>query len=311
MIRVFAASPDLGGILHDPATGLNHHLPLRLTSQPPTGRLVLDDGELGPPISVSRAMPVSLCWSPLVRCNLACAHCLDDTSVHETDQLERHRVAGVLAGSGVLGVDISGGEPLLLRELPDLGRRVAGGGRTAASVTTNGWHLERRASELVDAFDAVRVSFDGATGETHDYHRSAGSFRRATAGVRAAVAAGLPVQLQMVLMRSNRAEAAAMVDLAVRLGAGGVTFLQMLPIGAGATVTGQMLTDDEATELVGALAVPAGFRLRLRTRAGAGGFTVIRADARVWRNDPHGTQIAGTKPLTEAADLLPEPVAAA
>jgi hypothetical protein len=38
---------------------------------------------------------------------------------------------------------------------------------------------------------------------------------------------------------------------------------------------------------------------------------VIRADARVWRNDPHGTQIAGTKLLTGAADLLPEPVAAA
>ncbi|WIN00066.1 hypothetical protein ACTOB_003746 [Actinoplanes oblitus] len=102
-----------------------------------------------------------------------------------------------------------------------------------------------------------------------------------------------------------------MVDLAVRLGAGGVTSLQMLPIGAGAGVTGQMFTDDETTELVDALAVPAGFRLRLRTRAGAGGFTVIRADARVWRNDPHGTQIAGTTPLTEAADLLPEPVAAA
>jgi hypothetical protein len=43
---------------------------------------------------------------------------MDDTSVPEAGADSRAAIAGVLAASGLLGVDISGGEPLLLRDLP-------------------------------------------------------------------------------------------------------------------------------------------------------------------------------------------------
>jgi MoaA/NifB/PqqE/SkfB family radical SAM enzyme len=82
----------------------------------------------------------------------------------------------------------------------------------------------------------------------------------------------------MVLMTSNYATVQRMVDLAADLGAGGVTFLQMLPIGAGAQLHSEMLTDPAATHLLTELQVPEGLRIRLRTRTSAGRFTVIRAD---------------------------------
>jgi hypoxanthine phosphoribosyltransferase len=307
-IRTFALAADLGGILHDPASGLTHRAPPGSR----VGRHALEEARAlaGPVVGgdgLCRPMPTSLCWSPLVRCNLTCPYCLDDTSVSEAGAAARWHIAGVLAASGVLGVDISGGEPLLLRDLPDLARRIAAGGHAAVSVTTNGWHLARRAERLAGALDAVRVSLDAPDADTHDTLRgAAGSFARAVEGIRQTVAAGLPVQVQTVLMAANRGHAQAMVDLAARLGAGGVSFLQMLPIGAGAAVAGQqMLDDDTAREIVAGLDVPGGFRLRLRTRETASGFAVVRADGRVWRNNDTATGITATRPLREPADLAP------
>lgn len=305
MIRTFAAD-DAAGIIHDPATGFHHRPPWR----PGAGRQVLDDTNLHqwPTVGsadISRSTPVSLCWSPLVRCNLSCPHCLDDTTVTERGAADRATIAATLAASGVLGIDISGGEPLLLRDLPDLARRITAGGTTAVSVTTNGWHLARQVDRLTGAIDAVRVSMDGPTATAHDAHRGPDSFRRACYGIRAAVAAGLPVQLQFVLMSANQHHLPAMIDLAADLEAGGLTVLQMLPIGTGAVLANtQMLTDDTAQQRVDALTTPPGFRLRLRRRAAdAGSFTVIRADGRVWRNDPHGQGITRLGPLTTAAEL--------
>jgi sulfatase maturation enzyme AslB (radical SAM superfamily) len=306
MIRTFAVSAEAGGIVHDPASGLTYSLPDRGA----VGRQTLDESVVGTapvlhPRALDRSVPVSLCWSPLVRCNLSCPHCLDDTTVHELGRPDRERVADVLAAADVLGVDISGGEPLLLRELPALARRIAAGGKAAVSVTTNGWHLARRAEELRGAVDAVRVSLDGPDAARHDRWRGDGSFARAADGVREAVAAGLPVQIQTVLMAATRTYAQDMVDLAVKLGAGGVTFLQMLSIGAGADLAkSQALPDPVANDTIAPLDTPPGFRLRLRLRdADASGFTVIRADGRVWRNTTGVASIATLHPLQHTSDL--------
>jgi len=200
-------------------------------------------------------------------------------------------------------VDISGGEPLLLRDLTALAQRVTGGGRTVVSVTTNGWHLTRRAEELTRAVDAIRVSLDGPDETSHDRIRGAGSFAHAQDGIRATIAAGIPLQIHTVLMTGNHASAQQMVDLADSLGAGGITFLQMLPIGAGLRLPYEMLTDPAAIHLLARLRVPEGLRIRLRTRVAAGGFTIVRADGRVWRNDEGSLHIDSLRPLTSVADL--------
>ncbi|MGW2544042.1 radical SAM protein [Kitasatospora sp. NPDC001574] len=305
MIRCFAtAAHDGTSVVHDPAVGTNHLAPQSI----PAGRVFLDDRQVASwpeadPAELPLTAPLSMCWSPIVRCNLACPQCLDDKSVRESTADERVALAAHIATSGVLGVDISGGEPLLLRDLPDLARAVRSHNTAAVSCTTNGWHLERRVAELVGSVDALRVSLDGATEATHDHWRGPGSHRRAMAGIRAAAAEGLPVQLQMVLMRANRHEAQALLDLAAHLGVGGVTFLQMLPIGEGAAHTGQMLTDDQARTTVCALTVPDGLRVRLRTRGSADGFTVLRADGYAYRNGGGATRISAFTPVTGPQDL--------
>jgi MoaA/NifB/PqqE/SkfB family radical SAM enzyme len=237
-----------------------------------------------------------------VRCNLACPHCLDDKRVSELPRAGRQRVARVLADSPVLGVDISGGEPLLLRDLSELIDVLVRGG-CAVSVTTNGSHLAGRAGALATRVDAIRVSLDGANSAQHDRWRGNGSFDCAIVGIRAAIAHDIPTQIQTVLMRSTQTGAQQMVELAASLGVQGVTFLQMLPIGEGATLAEEQLTDDEAREVLAGLEVPADVATRLRTREAAGGFIVVRANGYVWRNTPGVRKIAVLHPLLTVDDL--------
>jgi sulfatase maturation enzyme AslB (radical SAM superfamily) len=291
-------------IAYDPCSGEVRLAPRGLRA----GRRWLDQDKVRAwPVThaqpVAGAAPVSLCWSPLVRCNLSCPHCLDDTSLPELRAAQRSAIGRLIGTSGVLGVDISGGEPLLLRDLPELTEQLAADG-CAVSTTTNGWHLARRITELTGRLDAVRVSLDGHDARHHDALRGRGSFDRALDGIRACVAVGVPVQVQTVLMASLTDHAQAIVDLAVGLGATGVTFLQLLPIGEGAQMPRtELLSDGAAIALVAALAVPAELSVRLRTRSSAEGFTVVRADGRVFRNGPGALTIAPAKPLRRAADL--------
>ncbi len=306
MTRTFTArTHGTGFVVHDPLTGLTHRTGAELAS----GRIRLSDDALFSwpeihPAALHADVPISVCWSPLVRCNLACPHCLDDKSVPELARPDRHRIARLVAESAILGVDISGGEPLLLRELPELIDVLVAGG-CAVSVTTNGTHLVRRAEALASRVDAVRVSLDGPDAERHDRWRGAGSFERAVAGIRAAVAHGIPTQIQTVLLRSTaRASVRPLVELAAALGVHGVTFLQMLPIGEGAALAStEQLTDDEATDLLAELSATSAVPVRLRTREAAGGFTVIRADGQVWRNQPDAQAISSRRPLLGVNDL--------
>ncbi|GAA4888755.1 radical SAM protein [Pseudonocardia sp. C8] len=303
--RVFATGAcDQTRYVHDPLTGLTHRAEglialgrTRLPGSSVASWPTLHPGEL------DREVPVSVCWSPLVRCNLACPHCLDDKAVPELARKDRQRIAALLGESGVLAVDISGGEPLLLRDLGELAATLTSSG-CVVSVTTNGWHLQRRAEALAGQVDAVRVSLDGPDAESHDHWRGSGSFRRAVAGARAAVAHAIPTQLQTVLMTSTQGTAQRMVDLAEELGVHGVTFLQMLPIGEGAALAdAELLTDEQARATVAELDIPDAVTVRLRTRDDAGGFTVIRADGRVWRNDSVAEGITTLHSLTNPSDL--------
>lgn len=302
--RTFSvAAPGGRGIIYDPCTGATRRSPQPL----PPGRRQLDSTivrawPLIHPSCSGLPVPVSVCWSPLVRCNLACPHCLDDTSLNELAAASRARIGRLIGASGVLGVDISGGEPLLLRDLPQLARHLADDG-CAVSITTNGWHLGRRIGELAGCVDAIRVSLDAPAPAPHDAIRGADSFSRALLGIAACRAAGIPVQIQAVLMVSTVKFAQSLADLAANAGAEGLTFLQLLPIGRGVGAADEMLDDDDACRVVNGLRTPPGLDIRLRTRQAAAGFTVIRADGRLWRNDPGALRIAQAAELRQPGDL--------
>jgi len=148
------------------------------------------------------------------RCNFRCPYCMprelfgsEHAFLPRAELLtfeEITRVVGVFAALGVTKLRLTGGEPLLRRDLPDLVRRVAAvPGIADVAMTTNGSLLAGAAAALRTAgLSRVTVSLDSLEPEV--FRRLADSVvpvGQVLAGIEAASAAGLPVKLNCVLRR--------------------------------------------------------------------------------------------------------------
>ena len=102
------------------------------------------------------------------RCNFRCRYCMPAEGLAWLPKPEIltfeeiHRLVGLMAGMGVCEVRLTGGEPLVRRDLPELVRLLAGTpGIEDLSLTTNAVLLDRLAGPLVAAgLRRVNVSLD-------------------------------------------------------------------------------------------------------------------------------------------------------
>jgi len=154
------------------------------------------------------------------RCNLRCRYCMPREAFGAAhaflprEQLlsfeEIARVAAILAGHGACKIRLTGGEPLLRRELPALVEMLAAtDGVRDLSLTTNGLLLERQAAALAAAgLDRVTVSLDALDPATLGRMADAPvAPARVLAAIDAAAAAGLgPVKVNMVVRRDVNGE---------------------------------------------------------------------------------------------------------
>jgi cyclic pyranopterin phosphate synthase len=169
------------------------------------------------------AAPVDLLGRPLRdlrvsvtdRCNLRCRYCMPrevfgaDFPFLERDELltfeEIERVVRVLVGLGIRKVRLTGGEPLLRRDLPDLVARLTRiEGIEDLALTSNGVLLARMADELVEAgLRRVTVSLDALDDATfRAVSDTTIPVQAVLDGIAAARAAGLsPVKVNAVLQR--------------------------------------------------------------------------------------------------------------
>jgi cyclic pyranopterin phosphate synthase len=120
------------------------------------------------------------------------------------------RLAGLLVEAGVSKIRLTGGEPLLRRDLPVLvGRLARLPGSPDLALTTNGSLLERHAEALAGAgLRRVTVSLDSLDDEVFARMNDAAiPVRQVIAGIEAAHRAGLaPVKVNMVVRRGENEE---------------------------------------------------------------------------------------------------------
>jgi GTP 3',8-cyclase len=173
------------------------------------------------------------------RCNYRCVYCRtgnDGAQYSELPLADYLRIIRVFVSLGIEKVRLTGGEPLLRRDLTTLIREIAqlrasyapdgtpldasdgqtgardgsrniargGSGNLDIAITTNGHLLATQAESLRDAgLTRVTVSMDAVDPEVFArITRVPGSYDRVLAGVRAAQAAGLgPVKVNCVLLR--------------------------------------------------------------------------------------------------------------
>ncbi|MCE9593973.1 MAG: GTP 3',8-cyclase MoaA [Planctomycetes bacterium] len=177
------------------------------------------------------------------RCNLRCAYCMPEEEyawLPRASILDFEEVARLVTAFTALGVDkvrITGGEPLLRRELATLVRLLAANPKiTDLALTTNGVLLDAQASELRAAgLGRVTVSLDTLKPEVFRELARRDDLERVKAGIRAAKAAGFPsLKLDAVILRgTNDGELCDLLEYARGVGAE-LRYIEYMDVG-GAT----------------------------------------------------------------------------
>jgi cyclic pyranopterin phosphate synthase len=148
---------------------------------------------------------------------------------------EIKRVAGLFLKLGVNKLRLTGGEPLLRRDLDEIISALAGlEGLEDLALTTNGSRLATRARELKDAgLSRITVSLDSLDPEVfRRMNGNRGGVEQVLAGIEAAVAAGFaPIKVNAVVQRGINDH--TILDLLERFRGSGVIvrFIEYMDVG--------------------------------------------------------------------------------
>ena len=140
------------------------------------------------------------------RCNVNCLYCHHDGMVKSKDEMtadELYTICKIAKKIGVRKIRLSGGEPLLKKDIVEIVDKIASLGFKDISMTTNGILLEKYAQDLKDAgLDRVNVSLDTLNRETFEFITKKDYLEDAKKGILKAVEVGLyPVKINMVIMK--------------------------------------------------------------------------------------------------------------
>lgn len=174
------------------------------------------------------------------RCDLRCAYCMPEaqTFLPRKDVLsleELHQLALGFIARGVTKLRLTGGEPLVRRDMIELVRalgRKLGDGLEELTLTTNGTQLARFADDLRSAgVRRINVSLDTLDREQFARLTRRDSLPQVLEGIAAAQAAGLSVKLNTVALKGiNHAEIPDLVEWAHGKGIE-LTLIEVMPLG--------------------------------------------------------------------------------
>jgi cyclic pyranopterin phosphate synthase len=173
------------------------------------------------------------------RCNFRCVYCMPEAGFPTTPKEESLtseeiiRLVRVAASLGMSKIRLTGGEPLLRKDLPEMVREIASTpGVTELSCTTNGFLLDRLAKPLAEAgLSRINVSLDTLREDRFQPIARRGTLEEVLTGIRAAQNAGLaPIKLNCVAMRGvNEDEAADFAEWTKREPIH-IRFIELMPM---------------------------------------------------------------------------------
>ncbi len=175
------------------------------------------------------------------RCDLRCVYCMseDMTFVPRAQLLtleELDRVCSTFVGLGVKKLRLTGGEPLVRKNVlslfESLGRHLKTGALDELTLTTNGTQLDGAAERLRAAgVERINISLDSLDADRFKTITRWGNHAQVMDGIRAAKASGLKVKINVVALRDvNEDEFDDMVAWCGREGFD-LVFIETMPMG--------------------------------------------------------------------------------
>jgi len=169
-------------------------------------------------------------------CNLRCRHCSvsgGERAVNELTSIETKRLIESLSRMGAHYIVLTGGEPLLCRDIVAHVRHARALGLKVLLDTNGTLMTQQLARKLKRAgLGMVQVSIEGSE-KTHELIRGEGSFERALTGAENAIQAGMPVGINFTVSRLNRDELKAVAEIARSIGARSLSLERFVAVGRG------------------------------------------------------------------------------
>jgi radical SAM protein with 4Fe4S-binding SPASM domain len=169
---------------------------------------------------VDERVPIVGSLEPTLRCNLRCVHCYCEGS-RDGDELSTaglKQTIDKIADAGCLWLLITGGEPMLRPDFPEIYLHIKEKG-IIPTLFTNGTMVSPEIAELLAEWQPfwVEVSIYGATRETYESVTGvSGSYERCLRGIRLLMEAGVNLKLKTMVLKENLHE----IDLMYRYAAG-------------------------------------------------------------------------------------------
>jgi MoaA/NifB/PqqE/SkfB family radical SAM enzyme len=239
---MIASSPPVPAV--DPAAGSAGDGGLSLAAEP----VVFTDGHYFDlaasadleTVAAAATGPLSVIVQVTKRCNFDCSFCSETLQEPDPTLAALERVRDNLVG--VPRVFLSGGEPLLRRDIVDVVDMFAG---TVIGLPTNATRGVQHARGLAGKVAFVNVGLEGPRATTN---RVRGNYDKVMAGVRAFQAAGLPLSLSAVVYRSTLTALSFTLQIADVLDAGKLKLIMPLKKGNALDLADhEFLTIEEAT----------------------------------------------------------------
>ncbi len=174
------------------------------------------------------------------RCDLRCTYCMPEmmTFLPKKDVLsleELHKLGLAFIERGITKIRLTGGEPLVRRDMIELIRalgRKLGDGLEELTLTTNGTRLEQFAENIAEAgVKRVNVSLDTMDGELFQQLSRRDRLVQVLQGIAAAKEAGLRVKINTVALKGlNEEEIPYLVEWAHANGHD-LTLIEVMPLG--------------------------------------------------------------------------------
>jgi MoaA/NifB/PqqE/SkfB family radical SAM enzyme len=213
-------------------------------------------------------------------CNLRCGFCYTDSprrTLERTPELSDAQWQRVVRDSlelGIVEAVVTGGEPLLRRELTLETIEALGGAGVGVTLNTNGWFVDEEVARRLAAVGGVtaHVSLDGARAGLHDASRGVpGSWRRGIEGIDRLLGAGVGVCVVHVVTPGNVADVPDFFEQMWTLGVPWVRATPVIVTGAAARSGEWKIPRNALRKAAEDCEARHGDGMRLTIQAGTGG----------------------------------------
>ena len=199
--------------------------------------------------------PSLISWNLTKRCNLKCPHCYMEAGKKAERELTTEECLGLMTEMRALGTEmliLTGGEPLLRKDIYDLAQAASAQGMWVVMGTNGVLITERVAQKMIECgVKGVAISLDSIDPAKHNSFRGGpNAWEHSVRALDVCKAAGLEVLVQTTVMDMNREEIPQLIEFTRERGAWSFNLYFLVQTGRGqhmndlsAPETEEMLAD--------------------------------------------------------------------